>query len=59
MGHYHKWMFDEITLVRSFENAGFVETERRRKHESRILDIASLESRENLIVEGIKPKCRE
>ena len=59
MGHYHKWMFDEITLIRIFEDAGFVETERCRKHDSRIPDIASVESREDLIVEGIKPKCAE
>jgi predicted SAM-dependent methyltransferase len=55
MGHYHKWSYDEISLILDFEEAGFVEVERHLKFESRIPDIEAVETRQNLIVEGIKP----
>ncbi len=55
IGHYHKWMYDEITLILAFERAGFVDVQRKRMHDSLIGDIAAVEVRENLIVEGVKP----
>jgi predicted SAM-dependent methyltransferase len=55
MGHYHKWMYDEITLTLAFEKAGFVEVERRGLHHSRIADVARVETRDDLIIEGVKP----
>ena len=55
MGHYHKWMYDEVSLILAFQTAGFVEVERRKLHDSRIPDIASVETRGFLTVEGIKP----
>jgi predicted SAM-dependent methyltransferase len=56
MGHYHKWMYDEISLVLAFERVGFVEVERRGLHNSRIPDVALVEVRDDLIIEGTKPK---
>jgi hypothetical protein len=55
MGHYHKWMYDEVTLIHAFEHVGFTHVERRGFHDSRIPDVALVETREDLIVEGVKP----
>ncbi len=55
MGHFHKWMYDEISLIQEFERVGFVQAERRVLHDSRIPDVAAVETRDDLIVEGIKP----
>lgn len=55
MGHFHKWMFDEVSLVLLLEKLGFHEVARRAYHDSRIADIRSVEARDDLIVEGIKP----
>ncbi len=55
MGHFHKWMYDEMTLILAFERAGFGEVERKALHDSRIEDVERVENREDLIVEGIKP----
>lgn len=55
MGHYHKWMYDEVSLTLAFERAGFVEVERRGLHDSRIPDVALVETRDDLIIEGVKP----
>lgn len=55
MGHYHKWMYDEVSLILAFQDAGFVEIARRTLHDSRIPDVALVETRDDLIVEGIKP----
>jgi predicted SAM-dependent methyltransferase len=55
MGHYHKWMYDEITLTLAMEKAGFTEVARRGLHDSRISDIAVVETRDDLIIEGVKP----
>lgn len=54
MGHFHKWMYDEISLIRAFEHAGFEDVERMNVHDSRIADIQLVETRDNLIVEGVK-----
>jgi predicted SAM-dependent methyltransferase len=54
-GHFHKWMFDEVSLCLAFERAGLREVERRGFQESRIDDVAAVEVRDDLIVEGVKP----
>ncbi len=53
-GHYHKWMYDEISLVHAFERAGFVDVQRREYLESAIEDVGAVENRPDLIVEGRK-----
>lgn len=55
MGHFHKWMYDEITLALAFRHAGFSDVSRRAFHDSRIDDISAVETRDDLIVEGTKP----
>jgi predicted SAM-dependent methyltransferase len=55
MGHYHKWMYDEISLLMAFEKVGFVDTTRCSFHTSRITDVHLVEARDDLIVEGVKP----
>ena len=55
MGHFHKWMYDELSLGSVLSGVGFVEVERRRLHESRISDIAAVENRFDLIMECVKP----
>ena len=55
MGHYHKWMYDELTLTLAMQQAGFVDVERRGYHDSRISDVALVETRDDLIMEGVKP----
>jgi predicted SAM-dependent methyltransferase len=55
MGHYHKWMYDEVSLTLAFQRAGFVEVARRSLHDSLIPDIALVETRDDLIIESIKP----
>jgi predicted SAM-dependent methyltransferase len=54
-GHFHKWMYDEVSLVLAFESAGFRDVARHRLHESRIPDVQAVETRDDLIVEGCKP----
>lgn len=56
MGHFHKWLFDEVQLVDLFERAGFVDVQRRKFHDSRIPDVAAVEVCPDLIVEGVKPR---
>lgn len=53
-GHYHKWMYDEISLILAFQQAGFVSVERRPYLESSIPDVQNVENRDDLIVEGCK-----
>ncbi|MBU6175053.1 MAG: hypothetical protein KGQ60_14680, partial [Planctomycetes bacterium] len=55
MGHFHKWQFDEIQLVKLFERTGFELAGRMEFHKSRISDIEVVERSNFLIVEGIKP----
>jgi predicted SAM-dependent methyltransferase len=55
MGHFHKWMYDEVSLILAFERAGFVQVERRGLHDSRIAQVEQVEVREDLNVEGVKP----
>jgi predicted SAM-dependent methyltransferase len=54
-GHYHKWMYDEISLVRTLERVGFIGVERRGFLESRIPGIEGVETHADLTVEGTKP----
>jgi hypothetical protein len=49
-------MYDEVSLILAFERAGFVDVERRGLHQSRIEGIEKVETRDDLIVEGIKPE---
>ena len=54
-GHYHKWMYDEVSLVLTLEHAGFRDVHRMPYLESRIQDVNMVEVRDELIVEGVKP----
>jgi predicted SAM-dependent methyltransferase len=53
-GHYHKWMYDEISLTRTLQRVGFVNVERRRFLDSAIPGVKEVESHEDLTVEGYK-----
>lgn len=55
LGHYHKWMYDEISLVRTLQRVGFVAVERRKFLDSAIPDVKEVETHEDLTVEGSKP----
>ncbi len=55
MGHYHKWAYDEVSLVLLFKRTGFVEVKRKKLHDSDIPNIESVEKKNYLIVEGKKP----
>lgn len=54
-GHFHKWMYDEVTLQLLMQGVGFQEVQRRRLHDSRLPGVEEVESRELLVVEAIKP----
>jgi len=54
MGHYHKWMYDEVSLTLSLESAGFKDVERMGLHDSKILGIELVETRDDLTVEAVK-----
>ena len=54
-GHYHKWMYDEISLILTLERVGFVAAMRRTFLDSAIPDVATVETRDDLIVEATKP----
>jgi predicted SAM-dependent methyltransferase len=56
MGHFHKWAYDEVSLILEFERAGFTGVEKLGLHDSRIEDVSVVETRTNLIVEGVKPR---
>jgi SAM-dependent methyltransferase len=53
-GHYHKWMYDDVSLIALLERVGFREVDRMPFRKSRIPDIEPVEARDDLIVEGIK-----
>jgi predicted SAM-dependent methyltransferase len=55
MGHYHKWMYDEISLLMLLEEVGFQQVERRTFHHSSIPGIEAVEVRDDLIVEATRP----
>ncbi|MGF1580828.1 MAG: methyltransferase domain-containing protein [Gemmataceae bacterium] len=54
MGHTHKWQFDEVQLVELFESVGFTAVDRMDYQKSRISDVASVELKDRLMVEGVK-----
>jgi SAM-dependent methyltransferase len=54
-GHYHKWMYDDISLILALQRVGFVQLERRGFLDSAIPEIKEVETREDLTVEGRKP----
>lgn len=54
MGHFHKWMYDDISLIATLERLFFREVNRMTFHESRLVAIERVEVRDDLIVEGIK-----
>jgi predicted SAM-dependent methyltransferase len=53
-GHFHKWMYDDLSLIALFEKVGFREVDRMTFRQSRIEDIERVEARDDLIVEGIR-----
>ena len=53
-GHFHKWMYDDISLTCLLESLRFREINRMEFHQSRIPRIDKVEARDDLIVEGIK-----
>lgn len=55
MGHYHKYAYDEVTLVLQMENVGFIKVKRRELHDSDIPNIEAVERKAYLVVEGLKP----
>jgi predicted SAM-dependent methyltransferase len=55
MGHFHKWAYDQISLILEFKRAGFVGVGRRKFWDSDIPGIEAVERSEFLIVEGRKP----
>jgi predicted SAM-dependent methyltransferase len=55
-GAAHQWLYDEASLRRLLEEAGFVDVERRGFRDSELPDIALLEDRDgSLFVEGRRP----
>lgn len=55
MGHFHKWMYDDISLILLLEKKGFIDVDRLPYHQSRIEEIEAVEVREDLIVEAVHP----
>jgi SAM-dependent methyltransferase len=53
--HYHKWMWDEVSLTVALERTGFAAVERRGFLDSAIPDVAAVETREDLTLEATKP----
>ena len=54
-GHYHKFMYDDVSLILTLEGVGFRDVDRMPFRQSRIPDVASVEVRDDLIVEAVKP----
>jgi len=54
MGHFHKWMYDEVSLICLLERHGYRQVERMAFLQSRLPDVAAVEVRDDLIVERIK-----
>lgn len=55
MGHFHKWMYDEISLILLVESIGFQHVERKPFHQSCIPQIEAVENRDDLIIEAVRP----
>jgi predicted SAM-dependent methyltransferase len=54
MGHFHKWAWDEVSLVVLLESVGFSNVRRMALHQSDIPKVAAVETREDLTVEAVK-----
>ncbi len=54
MGHFHKWMYDDVSLDCVLESLGFRDAQRRELHDSRIPAIEIVEVRDDLIVEAVR-----
>jgi predicted SAM-dependent methyltransferase len=52
MGHFHKWMYDDISLTLILEQIGFAEVQRRAFRDSQIPDVVAVEERDDLIIEA-------
>jgi predicted SAM-dependent methyltransferase len=52
MGHYHKWMYDDVSLTLLLESLNFRNVERKAFHQSEIPYIEEVEVRDDLIVEA-------
>ena len=52
MGHFHKWMYDDVALILAVETAGFRDAGPRCFHDSDIPGIEAVEARADLIVEA-------
>lgn len=55
MGHFHKWMYDDVSLILALQALGFIDATRMAFHRSRIPDIESVEERDDLIIEATAP----
>jgi len=55
IGHFHKWAYDEVSLILCFEKVGFIGVRRCNLHDSEIPEIKSVERNAYLVVEGTKP----
>lgn len=54
--HPHQWLYDEASLTRLFQDAGFIDVRRLKFRESDIPDIDEIEDREqSLFIEGRRP----
>lgn len=58
LGHYHKWMYDEVSLIKTLESLGFIDVRRRGFLDSSIEDVKAVETRDDLTVEARKPGKR-
>ena len=54
MGHFHKWMYDEISMTTLFEGVGFREVRKCDYRDSGINGIAAVEHYDDLIIEGVR-----
>lgn len=54
IGHYHKWMYDEISLIILIESIGFHNVQRKVFRQSAISQIEDVETREDLIIEAVR-----
>lgn len=54
IGHYHKWMYDEVSLTLLIESIGFNNVQRKAFRQSAISQIEDVEIREDLIIEAVR-----
>jgi predicted SAM-dependent methyltransferase len=58
-GHFHKWAYDDLSLISLLERVGFEGVDRRAFHDSAISDVNVVEVRDDLIVEGRRPAASQ